>query len=115
CRMARDFSLSAISQSFFKGICHQAEARIVADAEAHGRRHDDLGDNLASTNATACCSLMVLPRFSRCARASAGESLNRMTFPSTTAVAYMASNYPKSLAETSGACAHFKSKCANVG
>lgn len=38
---------------------------------------------------------MVLPRFLRGARASAGESVNRTTFPSTTAVAYMTSAYAK--------------------
>src|SRR5262249_24553290 len=42
-----------------------------------------------STKAIASCSLMVLLRFARCARASAGESLNRTTFPFTTAVACM--------------------------
>ena len=62
---------------------------------------------LASTNSTACCSVIVLPRFSRCARASAGESLNRTTFPSTTAVAYMVPKYPKRRTETSRALPTF--------
>src|SRR5688572_30723779 len=44
---------------------------------------------------------MVLPRFWRCARASAGESLNRTTLPPTTAVAYMISAYAKAASDTS--------------
>jgi hypothetical protein len=42
-----------------------------------------------STNAIASLSLMILLQFARCARASAGESLNRTTFPFTTAVAFI--------------------------
>src|SRR5712691_1994014 len=52
-------------------------------------------------NATASPSVIVLPRFSRCARASAGDSLNRTTLPSTTAVACMTPAYAKKLTDTS--------------
>ena len=56
---------------------------------------------LASTNATASPSVIVFLRFSRCARASAVESLNRMTLPSTMAVACMTPAYAKKYADTS--------------
>ena len=50
---------------------------------------------LVATSATASPSVSVLPRFWRCARASAVESLYRTTLPPTTAVAYMTPAYPK--------------------
>ena len=61
---------------------------------------------LASTNATASPSVIVLPRFWRCARASAGESLNRTTLPRTMAVTYITLAYGNRLPDTSAAAIH---------
>jgi ankyrin repeat protein len=54
-----------------------------------------------STNTTASASVIALPPFWRCARASSGDSLNRTTLPPTTAVAFMASAYAKASTDTS--------------
>jgi hypothetical protein len=56
---------------------------------------------LASTNATASRSVIVLPRFWRCALAGAEESLSRTTLPSTTAVVYMTPADAKRLTDAS--------------
>jgi len=80
-----------VARGTWRGSGRRRQGRLarygLARRNARARR-------LPSTNATASCSVIVLPRFSRCARASAGESLNRTTFPPTTAVAYMTSAYP---------------------
>jgi hypothetical protein len=70
----------------------QAQNRLAREGLA---RRNARARRLASTDATVSLSVMVLRRFRRCARAKAGESLNRTTLPRTTAVAYMKAAYGK--------------------
>jgi len=57
---------------------------------------------------------MALPRFWRCARASAGESLNRTTLPPTTAVAYMTPAYAKAAIDTSDPAVHSRQGASSI-
>lgn len=71
------------------------DARIKDDSQDTVWRDATRARRLASTNSIAFRSLKALPRFSRWARASAGDNLNRTTFPPTMAVACMRQDYPK--------------------
>ena len=84
------------------GRSRASECRCQGRLARYGlARRSARARRLVSTNATASVSVMALPRFWRCARASAGDSLNRTTLPPTTAVAYMTSAYAKAAADTS--------------